>query len=72
MQFNATSDMVFDDMVDYICRAMPDVLLERAIDVCTLLAQRPDNSLDDAEILNLSYAMVASYVPEENILSGPG
>jgi len=63
-----SSDIVLDDVVDFIEKALPDVLVERAIDMCALIAssrQNPDTAAADFS------DMFDDYVPEENIYLAP-
>jgi hypothetical protein len=67
-------EIVLDDVVDYILRAMPDVMLERGIDMAAVLNRSAEAGLevDDDEINETFYAMIAEYVPEENHYLAPG
>ena len=72
VNFTATDEMVLDDITDYIYRAMPDVLLERAIDMCTLLSRPSKTGYGDADAMEMFYAMVDDYVPEDNFFLAEG
>eukprot|EP00041_Stephanoeca_diplocostata_P004576 m.47130 g.47130 ORF g.47130 m.47130 type:complete len:662 (-) comp15208_c0_seq1:592-2577(-) len=54
-QQEADRDAVIDDVVDFLCLGMPDVLVERAMDVCARGGQ--EDSL---------YAQIDDWVPYEN------
>ena len=72
VQFNATNEGMLDDVVDYIGRALPDVFLEQATDMCTLLEHWPDSSDGDEGTLTMFCAMVDDYSPEDNVYLVPG
>lgn len=55
-------DVLIDDLVDFIARAMPDVLMERAIDICGMDAPPPEEDI---------YQMMDDYVSEENAYLAP-
>eukprot|EP00040_Diaphanoeca_grandis_P011481 m.58856 g.58856 ORF g.58856 m.58856 type:complete len:2591 (+) comp22623_c0_seq1:340-8112(+) len=57
--------VVLDDVVDYFARAMPDVIIERAIDMLAVLAISGSDFPED-EINETFYAMIDDYVPDEN------
>lgn len=56
-QQKALHDSTIDDVVDFLCAAMPDVLVERAMDVCVCTDGGVDDSL---------YALIDDCVPCEN------
>lgn len=55
-------DLLLDDVVDFLIRALPDVLIERAIDISSMNVAPPDEDI---------YQMMEDYVPEENTYLAP-
>lgn len=61
-------EMVLDDIVDFIEKAMPDVLVERTIDH---LAQMESAKNKGKAINEDDYSFIDDYVPENNIYLAP-
>jgi len=54
-------DSSLDDVVDFLCRTMPDVMVERAIDMCALKKDMRDSEFDEA-----IYDLIDDFVPSQN------
>jgi hypothetical protein len=65
---NQINDMVLDDIVDFIEKAMPDVLVERAIDMCAQIESAKRNAATAEEDF---YEFIDDYVPEQNMYLAP-
>ena len=59
------TDALLDDVVDLLACALPDVLLERAID-CMAMSQGPHRPMQDETTDEAFYAMIDDYVPKLN------
>eukprot|EP00037_Helgoeca_nana_P015140 m.141781 g.141781 ORF g.141781 m.141781 type:complete len:2442 (+) comp22882_c0_seq1:29-7354(+) len=64
----AIDEMILDDLVDFIEKAMPDVLMERAIDMCAQIESAKQNSATAEEDF---YQFIDGYVPEQNMYLAP-
>jgi hypothetical protein len=64
----ADDDLVISDVVDFLERVMPDVLVERAIDMCAMLQSGKLNKNDSDQSI---YELIDDYAPEENIYLAP-
>lgn len=61
-------ELILDDLVDFIERAMPDVLMERAIDMCAQIETEKQNAATAEEDF---YEFINDYVPEKNMYLAP-
>lgn len=59
------TDALLDDVVDLLACALPDVLLERAID-CMAMSQGPHRPMQDETTYEAFYAMIDDYIPKLN------
>jgi len=61
-------ELILDDIVDFIEKAMPDVLMERAIDMCAQIESAKQNAATAEEDF---YEFINDYVPEDNMYLAP-
>jgi hypothetical protein len=58
-------EMIIDDIVDFLATAMPDVLVERAIDMCATMQTK--NTTEEA----IYSQLIDEYVPQDNEYLAP-
>jgi len=66
---DTAADAVIDDLIDFLASGMPDMLVERGLDMAPVLEANPDVS--DEEVYECFYAMIDDYMPERNQYLSP-